>query len=323
VNEMENKIREISDCGSKIKRELSKIITGQEETVGNILVSLFSRGHVLIVGVPGLAKTLLVSSLSRILDLKFSRIQFTPDLMPSDITGYEILVRKEREEKAFEFFRGPVFANLVLADEINRAPSKTQSALLEAMQELSVTVAGESYPLPSPFMVFATQNPIEQEGTYNLPEAQLDRFFMQLNISYPKIEEEKKIAGEIPSLETAGLEKAAGAGEISRMQKTVASLPAADSVVDFAVRLAAETRPACSSSEKIKKYVLWGAGPRGSQYLVLAARARAALQGRCAPSAEDVKAVAGPALRHRIILNFQAKSDSVSADDIIKDIISR
>lgn len=321
MSEKTELIHFICENKRKIKKNISNVIVGQDEIIENILIALFSNGHVLIVGVPGLAKTLIISSLAKVLNLKFSRIQFTPDLMPSDITGYDILNQADGK-KIFEFSKGPIFSNIVLADEINRAPSKTQSALLEAMQERKVTVSGKTYPLEKPFIVFATQNPIEQEGTYNLPEAQLDRFLLQLNIKYPSFEEEKKIASKIPDYDIS-FERIMSAEEICQAQNVILDMPVADSVIDYAVSLVVQTRPEMSSIETVKKFVLWGAGPRASQFLVLASKAKAALDGRYTPSIEDVKYMAKNVLRHRIILNFNAISSKISVDEIIEDILSK
>jgi len=310
----------IAENIKKIKKAMSSVIVGQEKIIENILISIFCGGHVLIVGVPGLAKTLIISTLSKILDLKFSRIQFTPDLMPSDITGYDILV-ENNGKKNFEFIKGPIFANLILADEINRAPGKTQSALLESMQERKVTVSGKTYILEEPFIVLATQNPIEQEGTYNLPEAQLDRFFMQLNITYPDFDEEKKIAGKILRSDIS-IEKILTATDILQIQKNILDMPVADSVIEYAVKLVSNTRPQTTIYEDIKNFVLWGAGPRASQFLILAAKGRAALSGRYTPAIDDIKYVAKDVLRHRIILNFNAKSKNISSDILIENILS-
>ena len=303
--------------------QLSRIIVGQEAVVEQLLVTLFARGHCLVVGVPGLAKTLLISSLARILDLEFRRIQFTPDLMPSDITGSEILQEDPAtRQRVFRFIQGPVFANILLADEINRTPPKTQSALLQAMQEYQVTVAGESRPLPLPFFVLATQNPIEQEGTYPLPEAQLDRFFLQINISYPTKEEEKRIVVETTGGQDVALKKVLTAREVQELQDVVRRVPAPDSAVDYAVRLARQTRPLEGSPDFIKRWVSWGAGPRASQSLILGAKARALLAGRYAASVEDVREIAVPVLRHRVVLNFQAEAEGVKVDQVIEKLLA-
>ncbi|MBI3549829.1 MAG: MoxR family ATPase [Elusimicrobia bacterium] len=304
--------------------QLSRVIIGQEQVIEQMLIALFSRGHCLLVGVPGLAKTLLVSSLSRILDLEFKRIQFTPDLMPSDITGSDILQEDPAtRQRVFEFVPGPIFANMILADEINRTPPKTQSALLQAMQEYQVTASGKTRPLPLPFFVLATQNPIEQEGTYPLPEAQLDRFFLQINIGYPTEAEEKRIVQETTGSGEIKLEKVLNAKEVSELQTVVRRVPMAPSAMDLAVRLARATRPVESngSQDSVKKWVAWGAGPRASQALTLGAKARALLQGRFAASEEDVLQIAKPILRHRLVLNFQAEADGVRPDDIVESLL--
>ncbi|HVE13635.1 MAG TPA: MoxR family ATPase [Elusimicrobiota bacterium] len=301
--------------------ELGKVIIGQEDVIEELLIALFAGGHCLLVGVPGLAKTLLVSSIARVLDLEFSRIQFTPDLMPSDITGSEILQEDpQTRQRVFRFARGPGFANLVLADEINRTPPKTQAALLQAMQEQQVTAAGTTHALPLPFFVLATQNPIEQEGTYPLPEAQLDRFLLQVSVDYPSEAQEKRIAVESPAAGAASLSKVLTGAEVMRMQELVRRVPAPPSVVDLAVGLARATRPR-DGSEEIRRWVSWGAGPRASQSLVLAAKARAVLSGRAAADASDVVRVAKPVLRHRLVLSFQAEADGVRADDLVERVL--
>ena len=303
--------------------QLGRIIVGQESVIEELLIALFSSGHCLLVGVPGLAKTLLLSSLSRILDLEFQRIQFTPDLMPSDITGSEILQEDPQTRgRSFKFVRGPVFANLLLADEINRTPPKTQSALLQAMQEYQVTAAGSTHALPRPFFVMATQNPIEQEGTYPLPEAQLDRFFLQVNIGYPDLAQEKRIVLETTGDRAVALSKVLGAAEVLDLQEVVRRVPAPPSVVDLAVGLARSTRPLDGAPDFIKKWVAWGAGPRASQALVLGAKARALLEGRLAVDASDVLRIARPILRHRVVLNFQAEAEGVRVDEVIGKLIS-
>lgn len=306
---------------AKVLSSLRSLVVGQDEAVEQLLISLFARGHVLLVGVPGLAKTLMVSTLASILDLTFSRIQFTPDLMPSDILGCEVLRQDPRTgAREIQFIRGPVFANVILADEINRTPPKTQSALLEAMQEGRVTSGGETRALPSPFMVLATQNPIEQEGTYPLPEAQLDRFLLQVNISYPSLEDEKRIVRMTTDAPQPAPAKALTAEELLRLQEAVRGAAVTDSVLDFAVRLARASRPEPGS--ELARLVTWGAGPRASQSLVLAAKARAVLDGRFAVSVEDIKAVAKPALRHRLVLSFQAEAEGVSPDAIMDRMLS-
>ena len=306
-----------------IVAQIRQIIVGQDEAVEQVLIALFARGHCLIEGVPGLAKTLLVSSLARILDLKFSRIQFTPDLMPSDVTGSEIIQENpETLKREFRFIPGPVFANLVLADEINRTPPKTQAALLQAMQEYQVTTAGETRDLPLPFFVMATQNPIEQEGTYPLPEAQLDRFFLQIVMDYPSRDEEKRIVMETTGERRVELKKVLDSKEMESLQDLVRRVPVADSAVELAVRLARATRPAdAAASKEVKSWLSWGAGPRAAQSLVLGAKSRALLSGRLAAGEDDVRAVAKPVLRHRLVLNFQAEAEAVQADTIIERLL--
>jgi len=304
---------------ASIRRQLSAVIVGQDAVVEEVLIALFSRGHCLLQGVPGLAKTLLVTSLARILDLQSSRIQFTPDLMPSDVTGTEILQEDQATHaRALRFVKGPIFANLVLADEINRTPPKTQSALLQAMQEGQVTAGGATHALPRPFFVMATQNPIEAEGTYPLPEAQLDRFFLQALMDYPSLEEERRIVAETTGDASPALETALGASEVLELQALVRRVPVPDDVTDFAVRLARATRPKDPlSPESVRPWVSWGAGPRASQALVVGAKARALLSGRLAVAKEDVARVAAPVLRHRLVLNYQAEAEGVRADDLV------
>ena len=294
-----------------LKKEIGKIIVGQHEAIDSLLLSIFSGGHCLLLGVPGLAKTLMVSTLARTLGLSFSRIQFTPDLMPSDITGSEIL----DSSRQFRFIQGPVFANIVLADEINRTPPKTQAALLEAMQERNVTVSGTSYPLPSPFFVLATQNPIEQEGTYPLPEAQLDRFMFNVKLDYPSFEDEVSIVKQTTVNQTQSIEKVLSADEILNYQDVIRHMPVPDNVVEYAVRLVTSTR------DKANKYISWGAGPRASQYLIIGARCHAAIHGKYSPDAEDIHAVAFNVLRHRIVRNYYAEAEGISTDDIIANLL--
>ncbi|OGR95866.1 MAG: AAA family ATPase [Elusimicrobia bacterium RIFCSPLOWO2_01_FULL_64_13] len=306
-----------------INEQLCKVIVGQREVIDELLISLFARGHCLIVGVPGLAKTLLISSLAEILDLDFKRIQFTPDLMPSDITGTEVIQEdKTSRERSYRFLQGPVFANLLLADEINRTPPKTQAALLQSMQEYHVTVGGRSYPLPLPFFVLATQNPIEQEGTYPLPEAQLDRFFFQVNIDYPSFEEEKTIVHQSTSARGVKLKKVLNAGEVLALQDIVRRVPVSDHVVDYAVRLAAATRPKNPGAPDFaRKWISWGAGPRASQSLILGGKARAVLDGRFTVSIDDVRALAAPVLRHRLVLSFNAEAEDVRVERVIFQLL--
>ncbi len=301
-----------------LKTEVAKLIVGQEEVVDALLTSIFSNGHCLLVGVPGLAKTLLVNTISQALGLNFSRIQFTPDLMPSDIIGSEIL----DEHRNFKFIKGPIFANIILADEINRTPPKTQSALLEAMQERLVTAAGHRYTLEAPFFVLATQNPIEQEGTYPLPEAQLDRFMFNIWVDYPSFAEEVDIVKATTSTNQVDLQHIMSAEEILFFQKLVRKVPVPDGVVDYAVRLANATRPGKDYSPEITNaYVNWGAGPRASQYLVLGAKCHALMRGKYTPDNEDVRAVATNVLRHRIVRNYKAEAEAISTEHIIGELM--
>ncbi|MDD5687151.1 MAG: MoxR family ATPase [Elusimicrobia bacterium] len=315
-------VEKIVEARKEILEQLRNVIVGQQDIIDQILISVFAKGHCLIVGVPGLAKTLLVSTISQILDLEFSRIQFTPDLMPSDITGTEVIQQNvSTGERNFKFIKGPVFANIVLADEINRTPPKTQSALLQAMQEYKVTVAGQTYPLPSPFFVLATQNPIEQEGTYPLPEAQLDRFFFQINIDYPNVDDEKEIVRKTTGILPVEIKNLLNAKEILTLQEIVRKVPVSDYVVDYVVKLVSETRPKNSSLDFVKKWINWGAGPRASQNLILAGKARAVLDNRYTVSVEDIKVVAFPVLRHRLILNYTAEAEGITTEDIIKKLL--
>lgn len=311
------------EARASIRRQLSTVIVGQDRVVEEVLIALFARGHCLLQGVPGLAKTLLVTSLARILDLQSSRVQFTPDLMPSDVTGTEILQEDPvTRARSLRFVKGPVFANLVLADEINRTPPKTQSALLQAMQEGQVTAGGQTHALPRPFFVMATQNPIEQEGTYPLPEAQLDRFFLQALMDYPSLEEERRIVTETTGDSAPVLEAVLTAVEVVALQDIVRRVPVPESVVDFAVRLARATRPRDPlSPEPVRPWISWGAGPRASQALVVGAKARALLDGRLAVAKDDVARVAPPILRHRLVLNYQAEAEGVSADDLVARLL--
>ncbi len=303
-----------------LKQEIAKVIVGQDEIVTQTLISIFSQGHVLLVGVPGLAKTLLVNTIGKALGLSYSRIQFTPDLMPSDIVGTEIL----DQTRQFKFIKGPVFANIILADEINRTPPKTQSALLEAMQEKAITVAGQTYKLEAPFFVLATQNPIEQEGTYPLPEAQLDRFMFNLVLDYPSFDEEVNIVKETTRGKTAEVEKVLNADEILFFQELLRKIPVADNVIDYAVNLVSKTRPDTAKSHPwAEKYLNWGAGPRASQYLIIGAKAHAAIKGKYSPDIEDVRAVTLPIMRHRIVRNYKAEADRVEVDDIVKTFLKQ
>lgn len=302
---------------NNIRTEIGKVVIGQDEVVKSVLISIFSNGHCLLVGVPGLAKTLLVQTVANVLDLDFNRIQFTPDLMPSDIIGAEIL----GEDRNFKFINGPVFSNIILADEINRTPPKTQAALLEAMQEKAVTAAGQRHLLPNPFFVLATQNPIEQEGTYPLPEAQLDRFMFNVQLGYPSFEEELTIVKNTTSNRDVQLHKIINAQQIQYFQKLVRNIPIADNVVEYAVRLAGKTRPATAlATAEINKYISWGAGPRASQFLVIGAKCHAAISGKYSPDIEDVQAVAEAILRHRIVRNYRAEAEGLSIEQIIKNL---
>lgn len=300
-----------------LKQEIAKVIVGQDEVVKSVIISLFGNGHSLLVGVPGLAKTLLVSTISEVLDLEFKRIQFTPDLMPSDITGSEIL----DEDRHFKFNRGPLFANILLADEINRTPPKTQAALLEAMQERSVTVSGERHLLPSPFFVLATQNPIEQEGTYPLPEAQLDRFMFNIPLDYPSYDEEIAIVKSTTAIQDYKLNHVLTGDQIIYFQKLVRKIPIADNVLEYAVSLVSKTRPQTDRATKhVNEYISWGAGPRASQYLVLGAKCHAAIRGKYSPDIEDVQAIANYVLRHRIVRNYKAEAEGISEEQIIQGL---
>ena len=300
-----------------LKAEIGKVIVGQDDVVRTVIISLFSNGHSLLVGVPGLAKTLLVSTISEVLDLDFKRIQFTPDLMPSDITGSEIL----GDDRKFQFTKGPLFANIVLADEINRTPPKTQAALLEAMQERSVTVAGHRYQLPGPFFVLATQNPIEQEGTYPLPEAQLDRFMFNIPLDYPSYAEEVAVVKGTTGGSSAGVRHILSGEQILSYQKLIRKIPIADNVLEYAVGLATATRPNTErATAKVNEYISWGAGPRASQYLVLGAKCHAAINGKYSPDIEDVQAIAKYVLRHRIVRNFKAEAEGVTEENVIESL---
>jgi MoxR-like ATPase len=302
--------------------ELGKVIIGQREVIELIFAAIFTRGHCLLVGVPGLAKTLLVSSISRILDIAFKRIQFTPDLMPSDITGTNVIDEAETGKRDFRFVQGPVFTNILLADEINRTPPKTQAALLQAMQEREVTVGQQTFLLPDPFFVIATQNPIEQEGTYPLPEAQLDRFMFDIRVGYPSIDEEEKILGATTKGETPELRKVMSGRAILNLQKLVYNVAVSEFVIKYVARLVRATRPADSSAPQfIKDMVDWGAGPRAGQYLILGGKAMAAMDGRFSVSLDDIRKVAAPVLRHRISANFQAQAEGMSTDRLVARLI--
>jgi len=301
-----------------LKNEIAKVIVGQDKVVEELILSIFCRGHVLLVGVPGLAKTLLVQTISDSLGLQFSRIQFTPDLMPSDIIGAEIL----DENRNFKFVKGPIFSNVILADEINRTPPKTQAALLEAMQERSVTAAGIHHKLDKPFFVLATQNPIEQEGTYPLPEAQLDRFMFNLNVEYPSFSEEVQIVKNTTSDRQVDVKEVLSTQDIIAIQELVRKIPVADNVVEYAVKLVGKTRPDSElATAEVKKYLSWGAGPRASQFLVLAAKAYAAINGKYSPDIEDVRAVALPILRHRIVRNYKADAEGMSVEKLVASLL--
>jgi len=303
---------------NKLKSEIGKVIIGQEDVVKYLSIAIFSQGHALLVGVPGLAKTLLINTVADALGLSFKRIQFTPDLMPSDITGSEIL----DNERNFKFVKGPIFANIVLADEINRTPPKTQAALLEAMQEKSVTTGGQRFSLDNPFFVLATQNPIEQEGTYPLPEAQLDRFMFNIWVDYPSYEEELAVVKSTTVGKTANASPIMSKDEILKFQKLIRQIPVTDNVIEYAVNLVARTRPGSEKAASIiNDYVSWGAGPRASQYLIIGAKTHAAVMGKYSPDIEDVKAVANPVLRHRLVRNYKAEAEGYSISKIIEEIL--
>ena len=310
-------VDQLAQSYKDLKNEIAKVIIGQDDVVKAVILSLFSNGHSLLVGVPGLAKTLLVSTISEVLDLDFKRIQFTPDLMPSDITGSEIL----DESRQFKFTKGPLFANIVLADEINRTPPKTQAALLEAMQERSVTVSGVRHKLPTPFFVLATQNPIEQEGTYPLPEAQLDRFMFNIKLDYPSYQEEIDVVKATTASKKHDLKHVLTAEDIVGFQQLVREIPIADNVLEYAVKLATQTRPNTElATDMVNKYISWGAGPRASQYLVIGAKCHAAINGKYSPDIEDVQAIANYVLRHRIVRNYKAEAEGISEEDVIKSL---
>lgn len=302
----------------QIRDEIAKVIVGQDDVVKSVLISIFSNGHCLLVGVPGLAKTLLVQTVAQVLDLSYNRIQFTPDLMPSDIIGSEIL----GEDRSFKFIRGSVFSNIILADEINRTPPKTQAALLEAMQEKMVTVGGQTHKLPQPFFVLATQNPIEQEGTYPLPEAQLDRFMFNVFLTYPSFKEELQVVKNTTANREVELKKILNASEISYFQQLVRNIPITDHVLEYAVSLAAKTRPGTvAATDEVNKFLSWGAGPRASQFLVLGAKCHAAVTGKYSPDKEDVRAVAESILRHRIVRNYKAEAEGISTEKLISNLL--
>ncbi|MFK7972102.1 MAG: AAA family ATPase [Bacteroidia bacterium] len=313
----------LADKYKALKKEISKVIVGQEQVVDELLIALFCKGHALLVGVPGLAKTLLISTLAEILELQFNRIQFTPDLMPSDIVGTEILeIDNDTNKKYFKFIKGPIFTNMLLADEINRTPPKTQAALLEAMQERRVTIAGETHKLSAPFFVLATQNPIEQEGTYPLPEAQLDRFMFNIFVDYPTPDEEVEIVRSTTVAKKTSLSTVMTGDEIIEFQNLVRKVPVADNVIEYAVGLVNKTRISTEyASDAIKELISWGAGPRASQYLILGAKAHALIHGKYSPDIEDVNAVAVPVLRHRIVPSFTADAEGIKADEIIMKLL--
>lgn len=315
-------VEKLSVAVKNIKKEIAKVIIGQDQIINDLLVALLSRGHCLLIGVPGLAKTLLIKTFAEVLDLKFNRIQFTPDLMPGDITGTEIIDENPvTHKREFRFIKGPLFANMILADEINRTPPKTQSALLEAMQEYKVTAAGITHKLEEPFFVLATQNPIEQEGTYPLPEAQLDRFMFNLWLNYPSIEEEVEIIRQTTSDYNPTLNKIIKADEMTFFQDLIRRVPVADNVIQYAVSFVNNTRPTNGNAQQfVKDWISWGAGPRASQYLVLAAKTKAVMEGRFTPSIDDVKSFLIPVLRHRIIPNFSAESEGINSVEIIKKL---
>lgn len=302
----------------QIKDEIAQIIVGQDDVVKSVLISIFSNGHCLLVGVPGLAKTLLVQTVAQVLDLSYNRIQFTPDLMPSDIIGSEIL----GEDRTFKFIHGPVFSNIILADEINRTPPKTQAALLEAMQEKVITVGGKTHKLPQPFFVLATQNPIEQEGTYPLPEAQLDRFMFNVSLTYPSFEQELQVVKNTTANRSIELKKILNASQIIYFQQLVRNIPITDHVLEYAVSLAAKTRPGTpTSTDEVNKFLSWGAGPRASQFLVLGAKCHAVISGKYSPDKEDVQAVAESILRHRIVRNYKAEAEGISTEKLISNLL--
>jgi len=316
-------IDQLAHARLAILEQVGKVIIGQDEVIEHLLVALLSQGHCLFIGVPGLGKTLLVQTVARALDLKFSRVQFTPDLMPADITGTEILETDPATgQRHYRFVEGPIFGNVLLADEINRTPPKTQSALLQAMQERQVTAGGRTYPLTPPFFVLATQNPIEQEGTYPLPEAQLDRFLLSVYVGYPTEAEEERIVAATTSSEAPRVERVLTGPQIIRLQNAVRSTPVGSHVLSYAVRLARASRPdEADAPEFVKNWVSWGAGPRASQTLILTAKARALMHGRPTPAIEDVQAMAAPAMRHRIITSFAAEADGISADDLVSRLL--
>ena len=322
VNQEIESVEKLNHKVKSLKEEIGKVIVGQNDIIEQLLIALFSKGHCLLVGVPGLAKTLLIKTLAEATNLKFSRIQFTPDLMPSDITGTEILDEDQiTKKRSFRFIAGPIFANVILADEINRTPPKTQSALLEAMQEHRLTAAGMTYTLEEPFFVLATQNPIEQEGTYPLPEAQLDRFMFNLWLDYPSFKEEIKIIQNTTSEYSPKINKVVSSEEIIEFQNLVRKVPVAENVIEYAVKAANMTRPGNNSLKSVNQWISWGAGPRASQYLILASKAKAVMDGRFTPNIDDLKAAMIPVFRHRIITNFNAEAEGVNPVGVIENII--
>lgn len=322
-NEDAERVEEVAEIKNEIVKEISKVIVGQKNVVELLLISLMSSGHSLFVGVPGLAKTLLVSTLSNVTNLEFNRIQFTPDLMPSDITGSEVLEKDVLTDKRFfKFIKGPIFCNILLADEINRASPKTQAALLQAMQEHRVTVGGETYRLDPPFLIFATQNPIEQEGTYPLPEAELDRFMFQIDVDYPTHDEEIEIVRSTTSMYNPSPRKILDADKIISYQELVHRVPVSEHVAEYAVSISRSTRPNNSNTnETVRKWVSWGVGPRGSQNLILGSKAKALLEGRFTPTTQDVKFIAPAVLKHRVVLNYRAEAEGIKAIDVINEVL--
>ena len=318
-------LEKIINQKEKFYSEISKVIIGQNDVIEHIFIALLCKGHILLEGVPGLGKTLIIKTIAEILDLNFKRIQFTPDLMPSDITGTEIISQSSKTgNRKLKFIKGPIFSNIILADEINRTPPKTQSALLEAMQENKVTTGGETYNIEKPFFVLATQNPIEQEGTYPLPEAQLDRFMFNILIKYPSLEEEKDVVKHNTTSSNYNLDSVISKENLIDFQKLVINVPVADNLIDFSVNFVHSTRPSYKKCHKLtKKYVEWGAGPRASSFLILAAKAKAILEGKATPEIDDVKSVIKSVLRHRIIMNFNAEADGVKVDDLLDEIIKK
>jgi MoxR-like ATPase len=318
-------VEQLNESRDQLFDMISRVIIGQKDVIDHLFIALLCRGHVLLEGVPGLAKTLLIKTLSEVLDLKFNRIQFTPDLMPSDITGTDIIEEDQSTSKrSFRFFKGPIFANVILADEINRTPPKTQAALLEAMQEHRVTTGGNTYELDQPFFVLATQNPIEQEGTYPLPEAQLDRFMFNILIDYPSKDEEIKIVKTLTTEDKQTLDKVISKEELQSFQELIRHVPVAENVIQYAVQLVSMTRPSDESSPQITKdWLEWGAGPRASTFLIMASQAKCLLTGRSTPDIDDIKDVAKPVLRHRIITNFTAEADGISKEDVLDQLIDQ